>query len=41
MPKVGNKSYPYTPAGKKAASKAKAAKRSGKKTRPVNKPSGY
>lgn len=29
MPKVGKKTYPYTPAGKKAAKKA--AKKTGKK----------
>ena len=31
MPKVGNKKYPYTPAGKKAAKKA--AKKTGKKVK--------
>ena len=36
MPKVNGKSYPYTPAGKKAAKKA--AKKTGKK---VKKADGY
>jgi len=31
MPKVGKKHFPYTPAGYKAAAKAKKAKPSGKK----------
>jgi hypothetical protein len=33
MPKVGNKEYPYTPAGKAAAKKAAA--KSGKKMTPA------
>jgi hypothetical protein len=39
MPQVGNKHYPYTPAGKKAAKKA--AKKSGKKMKNTTKSSGY
>jgi hypothetical protein len=33
MPKVGKKHYPYTPAGKKAAAKARKRAKSKKKPR--------
>ncbi len=39
MPKVGNKEYPYTPAGKAAAKKAAAKKAAAKTGKPVKMPS--
>lgn len=39
MPKVGNKEYPYTPAGKAAAKKAAA--KTGKPVKMPSKKKGY